>query len=182
MNKKIIKVFKYVFFVLLAIIIIIVGIFAFWKIKAYVVYQEAARNANISTIYSKETNGISNEKIIQAARNYIQQKPLVSNVSWNIKEVSWAEYLGDGAVNWLLRHAPENITYTENLTLGMNEYSKNRYMIYWRYMSGCEKVKTQWGGEIWVSRLGIGCVGGEAITVVLNPDLSPYLIDVGLLY
>jgi len=151
--------------------VVILFCFGIWAGKNRIAWNNMISEANKSDLYSKQTNGVDNRKLVDIAVQYIKTAGTVTfdGVDRKIDDQKLVKI--DFDAGWFSAHAPENIEY--------NYDSNGLYDVYWRFMPGCEKRWAEKAGVfLWYRPDGIQCAGGWTVEVLIDKGLNAQKINI----
>lgn len=123
----------------------------------------------------------SSDKVIQTARQYLKSNPViyvndrrVSAEDERFKRLKWDP-------TWFDSHAPRIYFYPDKSSVPAHLI--NRQAVLWHWIPGCTERDEKYRDgtprpHVWRNSLGIECVGGHTVSVVITPAGVPERVDV----
>ena len=140
-----------------------------WRYVVYApVWWARAHWADKSDLYLGKTNGISNQTLVEQARNYLTDIDHV-DASGNITAPESLRLEGVHlTMSWFRQHIPDRVDFNPFIAPG------GRFVVTWLYMPGCQKTvwKSPRLDTDWYSLRGRPCYPVCRLSVVMNSDLK----------
>lgn len=163
---------------LIFLIGVMVGV-AIWRWRYVVnipIWLYRAHFADYTDLYKGTTNGLSNQSLVQTAREYVKQFTQVE-VSGKPENAVRMQAAGISLnAKWFASHHPETVDFDP-----FTPPKAGHFGVTWIYAPGCQRVVKRipaQPGPDWYDLKGDPCYGTYAVSVWMSPQLKPISIKI----